>query len=343
MLFTALSNTANSFPTMNTFTSYNIYFAGLANTATALTDSSVYVMLYSFSVPGIISPGLYKFNFNMADTSFTYTRLGNIQSQVLNGKLHMACNISDLLLDPNFGSWPPQYNSLGYMAGSIRLDIDTATLTPTFTIGDFSAIAQLIFENHHYQVTQNTPPVIQYIYIDGPADAAVLRFSYFDANGDYPLFCQGQYLSEQGYDFIPQSLDFSQPVMMYLSHTYDLTSGVEYHFNVTISDDSINFVTGPFWVANDDETIPAVQSLSVYPHPFNPTLGGLHLAYTGNIKDFTGGSIHNLKGQLIRQLKADILGWDGADDHGKTVTAGIYLLRANYKTGSFTKKVILVR
>jgi hypothetical protein len=39
-------------------------------------------------------------------------RIGDITAQVSGGKLHMACNISTLTADPQFGPWPNEFNAL---------------------------------------------------------------------------------------------------------------------------------------------------------------------------------------------------------------------------------------
>jgi hypothetical protein len=339
-LFTTMSDAANAFPTMNSLTSYNIYFAGLANTATALTDSSVYVMLYTFNLGTVISPGLYKFNFNMADTSFVYTRLGNIQSQVVNGKLNLACNIADLAADASFGTWPPANNSLGFMAGSIRMAMDLSTMTPSFTIGDFSGIAQLIFENNHYQVAQNTLPVIT---DPDPGDVYV-SFSYSDAEGDFPLTAKFTLDSQQEFDFTPTSLDFSQPVQMTVLNPMGWASAW-----IEVSDNNISSAIYIFGDANEDETLPLAPAVKIYPNPFNPASGLLYVELSGAKNQTGSGAIYNLRGQLVKKLAShptatsSVLNWDGLDADNYPVAAGIYFMRLKQEDKSLSRKIIVIR
>lgn len=340
-LYAAMGNASNLFPTMNSFTSYNLYFAGLAASTSAVADSTVYAMLYTFNIPGVISPGLYKLGLNLADTTVTYQYLAPIQSMVSGGKLFLSCNISDLTADPNFGNWPPQFNSLGFMTGSIKIDINTGTLVPSFGIGDLSGISQLLFENYQYTVGVNTLPVIQNPLLSGVVGNVSVSFDYYDADQDFPLYAK-LIMESTGseVDFVPASLDFSQPVhMVAMEPVGEEWSSVF----IRISDNNIDFPSYFIDVANEDETMPSVHTLRVYPNPFNPDRGVLQLSYGGNNKDFVSGGVYNLKGQCIRQLQVDHPDWDGKDDNNRPVSEGVYLLKAKYETDTFSKKVILVR
>jgi len=322
-LYCAVSNASNLFPIMNSFTSYNLYFAGLAATTTAASDSTVYAMIYTFNIPGVISPGLYKLGINLADTTVVYQYLGAIQSVVSGGKLFLSCNISDLTADPGFGNWPPEYNSLGFMSGTIKIDLDLVTLTPSFGIGDLSGLAQLVFENHNYAIGQNTLPVISNTSITGPAGAHFLTFTYSDANGDFPLTAH-HYLNDPStaVDFIPSSLDFTQPVTMSA-----FIGSIEYEFQtmIRVSDNNIDFATDWLLVSNEDETLPTPSAVKIYPNPFNPSKGMLHIDFFERLTPPDARLwIYNSRGQLVKQTS---FSWDGTDNVGKPVGDGIYYLR----------------
>jgi hypothetical protein len=344
-LYTALSNASNLFPTMNSFTSYNLYFAGLAASTSAVADSTVYAMLYTFNNPGVISPGLYKLGLTLADTTITYQYLAPIQSVASGGKLYLSCNISDLTNDPGFGTWPPQFNSLGYMAGSLKIDIDPGTLLPSFGIGDLSAISQLIFENHQYAVGVNTPPVILNPGISGVIGSVAVSFDYYDANQDFPLYAKIIMESTGSeVDFVPSSLDFSQSVHMVAM----VPVGEEWSsVFIRISDNNIDYPFDFIDVANEDETIPAVHDFSVYPNPFNPDKGVLHIKYSGAPYPDPRLWIYNAKGQLIRLIDMESnVYWDGTDDRGKPVADGVYFMRHfDYRDmkGYAVNKIILIR
>jgi len=345
-LYTAMSNASGLFPILNTFTSYNLYFAGFAATTTAVADSSVYALLYTFNIPGIISPGLYKLGINLADTTVIYQYLAPIQTNVSSGKLYLSCNISDLTADPGFGTWPPDFNSLGFMSGSIKIDIDTSTLIPSFGIGDLSGIAQLIFENYSYAIGMNALPQIINPQLMGQVGSVAAQFTYFDANGDFPLFAK-VIMTDTGsqIDFIPSSLDFSQPVVMTaLIPPEDEWSSML----IKISDNNINFVEYFIDIANDDETIPSAQNVRVYPNPFNPAMGVLHIDCEGSKTYDSRVWIYNCRGQFVRllDLVANTVNWDGTDKSGKPVGDGVYLIRHfdyNDMAGYKVNKIMLIR
>lgn len=97
------------------------------------------------------------------------------------------------------------------------------------------------------------------------------------------------------------------------------------------------------------EDIPSPnQGLSLsqnYPNPFNPqTTIRFHLPKTS----FTTLSIYNTKGQQVRALAMDDLKsgihnvvWDGLDDQGNTLPAGIYLYRLSQTGQTIMKKMVL--
>ncbi len=99
---------------------------------------------------------------------------------------------------------------------------------------------------------------------------------------------------------------------------------------------------------SDNETPSLVTNLiNNYPNPFNPTTK-IHF----NLKEegFTQLNIYNLKGQLVRTLKAEqmnagthIIEWDGKDDSGRTATTGIYFYKLQTADYSGTRKMIMMK
>ena len=343
-LYCAMSNASNLFPTMNSFTSYNLYFAGLASTTTAVADSSVYAMIYTFNIPGVISPGLYKLGINLADTTVVYQYLGPIQSVVSGGKLYLSCNISDLTADPGFGTWPPEFNSLGFMSGSIKIDIDSTTFTPSFGIGDLSGIAQLVFENHNYTVGINALPVLSDFNVQSVGAALRITCTYTDANHDFPLYCKGWFTHDElpaEVDFVATSLDFSQPVIMEaVLNAPSFTDGI-----VWVSDNNFEFNTYMIpGTAVEDETMPSAPTVKIFPNPFNPAAGLLNVKIASVKTEPLTGYIYNLKGQCVRQLNGSgSLSWDGMTDSQVPAQNGLYLVKVKHDTGTLTQKIILLR
>ncbi len=84
-----------------------------------------------------------------------------------------------------------------------------------------------------------------------------------------------------------------------------------------------------------------------YPNPFNSST---MIPYYLPRREYVKIVVYNLKGQMIRVLLASeqdngshLIAWNGNDDNGSKVSAGIYLIRFQSSDISFTKKVLHVK
>jgi hypothetical protein len=101
----------------------------------------------------------------------------------------------------------------------------------------------------------------------------------------------------------------------------------------------------PFPIPNDAPPEVAQVRLSVYPNPFNPatTISFTALAGSqGSVK------VYNVRGELVRTLhsgefQTQEFRWDGADQRGKAVASGVYVVKAATGETQHTKKIALVR
>ncbi len=102
-------------------------------------------------------------------------------------------------------------------------------------------------------------------------------------------------------------------------------------------------------VNNDDPVAPALDlNLTCYPNPFR---GSTTIKFNQIENSPTTISIYNIKGQLIRTLVSSqkqspgehIIAWDGRDDGGLPVVAGIYLCRLETGRTAKARKLILLR
>jgi len=101
-------------------------------------------------------------------------------------------------------------------------------------------------------------------------------------------------------------------------------------------------------VANDDAVVPVVPvEVSCYPNPFrdNTTL----TLKQGADHSLTTVNVYNMRGQLVRRLldPQPILGeysitWDGKNDQGEKLGAGIYFFKIKSGSYSATRKTILI-
>ena len=97
-----------------------------------------------------------------------------------------------------------------------------------------------------------------------------------------------------------------------------------------------------------DNVIPNNVSLSnAYPNPFNPRT---KIVYTLNNSGYISLNIYDLKGSKIKSLinKYQTPGtmsitWDGSNDNGQLVAAGMYIYMIKTEEVSISKKMILLK
>lgn len=97
--------------------------------------------------------------------------------------------------------------------------------------------------------------------------------------------------------------------------------------------------------ADDPVSTPQLNKLLVYPNPFNPQTG---ISYKLQTAIHTEVSVYNLKGQKVRTLYSGSasggdhnLTWNGKDDQGRDLAAGIYLIRLQAGKQSSIVKAVL--
>jgi hypothetical protein len=86
---------------------------------------------------------------------------------------------------------------------------------------------------------------------------------------------------------------------------------------------------------------------SIHPNPFNPrTTVNFSVAFAGHVKL----DVYNLHGQHVRTLLSERMEagqhefvWDGRDDHGDTVSSGVYAARLRTSGYDELKKMVLVK
>jgi len=99
---------------------------------------------------------------------------------------------------------------------------------------------------------------------------------------------------------------------------------------------------------NSDNTAVAMDlSLTCSPNPFRDKL---QIAFSKKLNPQGRLKVYNIKGQLVKNINlvagktgANTLEWLAKDEQGKSLSAGLYLLRYNDGKTSLTRKVILIR
>jgi len=337
-LYFTLKNLSGSFPIMNSLTSYNVYLGVLGNIS-SLMDSVGYAMIYSFNIPGVVSSGLYKIGYDSATQLPVFTRLGNIQSQVSGGALNLACNISDLTADPDFGAMPDALIMFGL---TLKVDIDLTSLEPQIGLGDYSTFGFIIFQDNYYQVSQNTLPVCTFNSYN--PSTGILQIDYWDAEADFPLVSEAILPDGTILQFLPATLDFSSPVTYTLQLPVIEVDSLVWRF----SDNGFDIVQDVLHiVANQDSYLtPSALSCTmanpVYSLPVNINLKGLSNSPV-SIK------IYNIKGQKVAELKQPPTGngelniiWNGIASRNR-LTSGAYFMKVENGKQTLTRKFVVAK
>lgn len=124
---------------------------------------------------------------------------------------------------------------------------------------------------------------------------------------------------------------------VYLLEGYDVDGSIHYQPPAN-----------PVGVSIDpDPVVPVTVRMKVYPNPFNPaTLVEVEIPSAGQLVV----DLYDLRGRHVRTLhRGEVhagrqhLRWDGCDDGGRSVAAGIYACRAVHAAGHATVTMTLVR
>ncbi|UCC10988.1 MAG: right-handed parallel beta-helix repeat-containing protein [candidate division WOR-3 bacterium] len=117
----------------------------------------------------------------------------------------------------------------------------------------------------------------------------------------------------------------------------------------TVSDyvDFDPWLTEPVGVEEHQSSISAQMVLQVYPNPFR-TLTEISVG-TGHSAERLEINIYDATGRLVSSYRPSpyvlrtTLVWDGKDDTGRRVPAGIYFVKLDTENSSITQKVLIVR
>jgi hypothetical protein len=102
-------------------------------------------------------------------------------------------------------------------------------------------------------------------------------------------------------------------------------------------------------VGNEEDTnaTPELQTklYNNYPNPFNPETT---ISFSVKKNDVASLKIFNIRGQVVKSFPMFASGehkviWKGVDKKNKSVASGVYFYRLESKTGSQTKKMILIK
>lgn len=118
-----------------------------------------------------------------------------------------------------------------------------------------------------------------------------------------------------------------------------------YGQNELLADSRLLYTYTQITDADDPVAPPPQSNLKVYPNPFNPLTA---ISFKLETLADTEVSVYNLKGQKVRVLTSGSAGagdhtlrWDGKDDQGRELAAGIYLIKLQAGKHSSIVKAVL--
>jgi PKD repeat protein len=96
-------------------------------------------------------------------------------------------------------------------------------------------------------------------------------------------------------------------------------------------------------------SIAAVNSISVYPNPFNPTANIALSINENDIQQPVSVEIFNVKGQLVKTIvnnevvQTTNFVWNGKDNNGNSTSSGMYFVKLQTATSEVSKKMLLLK
>ncbi len=328
------------FPTM-----FYFYVTTIINPETVLIDSVVYAMIYA-DIPYLLSPGLYR----ITGTEFsleTFELIGNIEAQVVDTMLVMACDIETLTNDEYFGDWPNLTNSLG-----VEMLTASYSITLEFLITDLSKPSLHKFDPYVIEPFENILPELSDAGFSAGTGVTEFYCTYYDENSHFPVISE---IEVEGsiYSMLPTLFDYSAPVDFFTEIPVINWEEATFRF----SDNGYEFVEEIIINnSSSDEELPIANcTLQNYPNPFNPTTT-ISFSVPQN-SDFVNLEIYNIKGQKVKDLSPSLchaepvevrgktkysVVWNGTDDNNQPVSSGIYLYQLKVDGKPVAKKRCLL-
>ncbi len=95
--------------------------------------------------------------------------------------------------------------------------------------------------------------------------------------------------------------------------------------------------------------ITAINSISVYPNPFNPSTNIALSINENDIQQPVSVEIFNIKGQLVKTIVNNEIVqitnfvWNGKDNNGNSTSSGMYFVKLQTITSEVSKKMLLIK
>ena len=252
-VFVKLTNAGGGFPVGGFFGPWNIYAVGFLNPEDE--DQTLFGLAYCDGGFGLFYPGLWKFQAG----SDLPEPIGDINYSISGNNLYMSANWSDIFSDPDFGSWPNEFEILG-MAG---ITIEASLTEQTFADQTPPAIFNPSIQS--FTIGENTPPSLSNHGFEITGDSEGLYdvafyCSYLDEDNHFPLLSQlsvdGEIIetmSSADHNYADSSIFTVQTALAPGNHTYEMS------FSDGMSDVGTGAIS--FTVGSDEETEYAFTNL----------------------------------------------------------------------------------
>lgn len=339
-LYAAFTNNGGGFPVSAGLTFYS-YLLAIKDPAEASSDT-VFGMIHTVTVGGIIEPGLYQINGTGVND---LVKLGDITATEYpaDNTLVLSCLLADLEANALVQSW--------YDAADPRLDVAGFTQRISLLGGTQEAdlTAGGIWHLRELAVTDETNrlPALSDLVLPDPGVGTFARVTYTDPDGHCPVYAELVLDGGEVFALRPQSLDYSGPVEYRSTPGIPaLDDGTWTTAQVRFSDNQTDQVTLDRVVSAVGED-PSWVSVTASPNPFS---GQTRLTFALGRGQSVQLAVYDLAGRRIRTLvNADLSAgphsqrWDGRDDRGRPQPAGIYFTMLKTGDRKVVQRLTLVR
>ena len=342
-LYFAITNNGGGFPTNSGYT-YFAYLAALVNPdADSTANTTVYGLMHTVTITGIVGPGLYK----ITGTGITdMTQIGQITTTTYNSAntLVLACNISDLMADADFSSWfDPSDPKLGFIALTNRISLVSGS-----EVADQSQSCNIIPQP--VQINQNSAsiPLLSGI------QTSVNNQNHFQVNVTYDcpeafLPAVAQIDFDNGYTsyFTPLTFpDFNNPVPFEAIINLDSIQNWN-SATIRFSSDGAGFAEYQIFPTTSDEhyydTPPSVPLVNIFPNPakdkFTVDVKSARALLNIGIYDIKGRKVDTI--QTWKQSSPYTISFDLIKSGNWS--EGIYLVRIDFSDTSVTRKIAFIK
>jgi len=250
-LYFRLDNNGGGFPTSGGLLTYYMYAVGILNPNQ--TDSTVYLLIYA-SNP-LFSTGVYAMD--LGDSSFS--SIASATSSISGNSLSLSCNISDLVAQSGWPTWPPEYGFIG------AAPVTVTSVIAELTYNDFgkAAIFMPLSNMLDYAAVNNAPTLDLPSVICDDTGYVTAEVTYTDADNHLAVE-RNLYVESTPYEMFACEKDYENGALFETELTVGATGWYHYYFQFSDGDQTVSTVVDSFYIdldtficgdANSDETV----------------------------------------------------------------------------------------